>query len=105
LLAETMAMLPIESDACRVIHAYLAFLTDVIEAGEWTDVTYKDSLPELVAALGQPLAFRRLVELDLAPFVDFGDGGAWERLTDVVATLERIDRAGGRAIFRVAWGF
>lgn len=105
LLVDTLAMLPLETHARTIIHAYLAFLTDVIDAGEWEDVAYTEPLPELVAALEQPLAFRRLHDFDLAPFMDFGDAGAWSQLENVVATLDRIAKRGGRAMFRVAWGF
>lgn len=99
LVVEAMQRLPLEDGTCETLRGFLAFLADVIDAGEWTEVRYPDDRDALLAALGELRAFRKLVSWQVATYAAFGDTGAWRMLDDAVAALAH------HTSFRVAWGF
>jgi hypothetical protein len=105
LLVECLDRLPLEEATRTCIHAYLAFLCDVVAAGEWTDVALTLDVRALAATLRAPLTFHRLTDYHIESFDHVGDDGDWRPLAELVELLESRAGAPRPPMFRVAWGF
>jgi hypothetical protein len=105
LLVTCLERIPLDGAARDAIRDYLAFLCNVVAAGEWTDVEFEADLPALAAALRSLLVAHRLTDYDIDCFEDVGDDTDWSYLEQLVDFLASFEAASRPPVFRVAWGF
>lgn len=95
----------VDQSCYEAIRDFLAFLADVVDAGEWQNVPFEGDLAELDRALRILLGYHRLKDYHLSHFSHIGNDTRWSSLESLARFLHRVKYRGARVMFRVAWGF